>query len=445
MPSPKKRRLSHQQRIQWLSFLCGAPGLLAALILLIVGDYSLKVYLTVFILVGATWFFFSIRIQSNIILPLQTASNMLSALREGDFSLKANYLNDQDALGQLMVEINMLTDVLSEHRMDAMEAHALMDKVIQEIDAAVITFDPSCCVKLANEAARKLLGIDKGQITHRYAAELNLDKALASPANAIIPHPNPDRSGRFTVRKGTYRVGGQPHELLILIDVSRNLREEELLAWKRLIRVLGHELNNSMAPIRSLAESLQRVAAIEDPEPEDRQDLVEGLEIIRQRADGLSRFVHEYARLAKLPQPKVKPVELKPLVRRIASLYVDPEVKIDPENSPELTLQADPDQLEQVLLNLAKNAVEAAQLTHGFVKICWRAMGDTLVLHVEDTGPGIANPDNLFIPFFSTKKGGSGIGLTLSRQIIEAHDGSLELANRTDTTGCCASITLPLR
>jgi nitrogen fixation/metabolism regulation signal transduction histidine kinase len=445
MGSRQNRRLSHQQRIQWLAFLCGAPGLIAALILLFVGDYSLKVYLTVFILVGSSWFFFSIRIQSNIIQPLQTASNMLSALREGDFSLKANYMNDQDALGQLMMEVNMLTDVLSEHRMDAMEAHALMDKVIQEIDAAVITFDPSCCVKLANEAARKLLGIDMSQITHRYAAELNLDKALESPPNAIIPHPNPDRTGRFTVRRGTYRVGGQPHELLILIDVSRNLREEELLAWKRLIRVLGHELNNSMAPIRSLSESLQRVAKIDDPEPEDREDLIEGLEIIRQRADGLSRFVHEYARLAKLPAPKIQSVELKTLVRRIASLYDEPQVIVDPENSPELTLQADPDQLEQVLLNLVKNGVEAAAHTDGFVKICWRAQGETLVLHVEDTGPGIANPDNLFIPFFSTKKGGSGIGLTLSRQIIEAHDGSLELANRDDATGCCASIVLPLR
>lgn len=444
--SPRsKRRISHQQRIQLLAFLCGVPGLLAALALLIVGDYSLKVYLTVFILVGSAWFYFSIRIQSNIILPLQTASNMLSALREGDFSLKANYLNDDDALGQLMMEINMLTDVLSEHRMDAMEAHALMDKVIQEIDAAVITFDPERRLKLANEAARKLLRVDKDQITQRYAAELNLDKALESPPNAIIPHPNPERSGRFTVRRGTYRVGGQPHELLILIDVSRNLREEELLAWKRLIRVLGHELNNSMAPIRSLSESLQRLATIEDPEPEDREDLVSGLEIIRQRADGLSRFINEYARLAKLPPPKLKAVPLKPLANRIASLYENPPVTVAPDNSPDVTLQADPDQLEQALLNLVKNAVEAASQTDGSVKICWREQGDALVLHVEDTGPGIANPDNLFIPFFSTKEGGSGIGLTLSRQIIEAHDGSLALANREDATGCCAEIILPRR
>jgi nitrogen fixation/metabolism regulation signal transduction histidine kinase len=445
MNKPRKRRISHQRRVQLLAFLCGVPGLLAALILIIVGDYSLKVYLTVFILVGAAWLFFSVRLQSQIIQPMQTASNMLSALREGDFSLKANYTDNEDALGQLMLEINLLTQVLAEHRMDAMEAHALMDKVIQNIDAAVITFDPDCCIKLANKAARDLLGLEEKDLCNCYAAELGLDKVLESPANATIPHPNPEKSGRFTVRKGTYRVAGAPHELIILIDVSRNLREEELLAWKRLIRVLGHEINNSMAPIHSLSESLQRVATKPDLDEEDRSDLKEGLEIIRQRADGLNRFIREYARLAKLPPPKEKPVQLKPVIRRITSLYDQPKVQLDPANSPDLTITADPDQLEQALLNLVKNAVEASAETNGSVKICWKVLGDVLVLHIEDEGHGIANPDNLFIPFFSTKKGGSGIGLTISRQIIEGHDGSLELTNREDTRGCRVSVTLPLR
>lgn len=441
----KRRRLSHQKKVHLYAFLCGLPGLITAIILLISGDYTLKVYLTVFILGGAAWLYFTLKLQGLIIHPLQTASNMLSALREGDFSLHPSYINDDDPLGQLMLEINLLTNVLSGHRMSAMEAHDLMDKVIQEIDAAVLTFDGDRRLTLANESALAVLGIDRNDIRNHYAAEFNLDKALESPSNATIPHPNSERPGRFTVRKGTYRVGGEPHELLILIDVSRNLRDEELLAWKRLIRVLGHELNNSMAPIRSLAESLQKVAENTDPDEEDREDLKDGLEIIRQRADGLSRFVHEYARLAKLPPPKFKPVELKPLVRRIASLYDSTPVKIDPENSQEITISADPDQLEQALLNLVKNGVEAAAETNGFVKVCWRAEGNKLVLHVEDNGNGIANPDNLFIPFFSTKQGGSGIGLTLSRQIIEGHDGSLDLFNREDETGCCAAVVLPLR
>jgi nitrogen fixation/metabolism regulation signal transduction histidine kinase len=427
------------------ALLCGLPGLLTTIILLMSGDHTLKVYLTVLILGGALWLFFTLKLQGLIIHPLQTASNMLSALREGDFSMHPSYVNDDDPLGQLMLEIDLLTNVLAGHRMSAMEAQDLMDKVIQEIDAAVLTFDGDRRLTLANESALAVLGIDRTDIRNHYAAEFNLDKALESPANATIPHPNPERPGRFTVRKGTYRVGGEPNEILILIDVSRNLRDEELLAWKRLIRVLGHELNNSMTPIRSLAESLQKVADATDPQEEDREDLKEGLEIIRQRADGLSRFVHEYARLAKLPPPKLKTLELKPLVRRIATLYDTPPVRIDPDNSPEITIIADADQLEQALLNLVKNGVEAASETDGFVKVCWHSEGESLVLHVEDTGAGIANPDNLFIPFFSTKQGGSGIGLTLSRQIIEGHDGTLELANREDQKGCCAVVVLPLR
>jgi nitrogen fixation/metabolism regulation signal transduction histidine kinase len=439
-----KRRLNHQRKVQLLAFLCGIPGLLAALILLAVGDYTLKAYLTVIIVGGAAWTLFSVKLQSLLIHPLQTASNMLSALREGDFSLHANYVDSQDPLGQLLLEINLLTDVLSSHRMDAMESHALMDKVIQEIDVAVMTFDPDRRLTLANPAALKILCIGKEDIRNHFAEEFHLNKALESPSNATIPHPNPDCSGRFTVRKGVYRVAGSPHELLILIDVSRNLRDEELLAWKRLIRVIGHELNNSMAPITSLAESLQAIARNPNPDEEDRKDLVEGLEIIRQRAEGLNRFVKEYARLAKLPPPEVKSFSLKPLIQRIASLYEQTEVVVDAD-SPDLEIKADPDQIEQALLNLIKNAVEAAEQTDGTVKVCWHCDNATLRLHVEDTGPGIANPDNLFIPFFSTKKNGSGIGLTLSRQIIEAHDGTLDLANRADATGCCAVIVIPVR
>jgi nitrogen fixation/metabolism regulation signal transduction histidine kinase len=442
MVNTLKRRLSHQNKVKLLSFLCGLPGLLAALILLVAGDYTLKVYLTILILVGAAWLFFSIRLQMLIIHPMQTASNMLSALREGDFSLHASYVNSNDPLGQLMLEINLLTEVLAEHRMDAMESHALMDKVIQEIDAAVFTFDPERRLTLANPAALSVIGIKKEKIRDYYAAELNLDKALDSKANATIRHPNPDQPGRFTVRRGTYRVGGEPHELLILIDLSRNLREEELTAWKRLIRVIGHELNNSMAPIKSLAESLQKIARHPEPQEEDREDLTDGLEIIRQRADGLSRFVHEYARLAKLPDPKLKRFPLQPLVRRVATLYENPVVVIDPDcNDMEIT--ADPDQLEQALLNLVKNAVEAARLNGGTVDVCWGMEDDNLVILVDDTGPGIANMDNLFIPFFSTKQGGSGIGLTLSRQIVEAHGGTLKLANKEEETGCRVRMVLP--
>ena len=444
MARPGKFRLRHQQRVQLLTFLCGLPGLVAAMVLLFAGDYGPKQFFTVLILGGGAWLFFSLRLQALLVHPLHTASNMLAALREGDFSIKAGFTDEQDAIGQLLLEINLLSNVLSEHRMDALEAHTLLDKVIQEIDAAVFAFSPDLRLTIANGAALKLVDRPRKEALHCYAAELNLDKALESPPNAVIPNPTPERAGRFTVRRGTYRVGGEPHELLILIDVSQTLRKEELLAWKRLLRVLGHELNNSMAPIRSLAESLQRVAAIPEPDQEDRDDLREGLEIIRQRADSLQRFIGEYARLAKLPPPRPRNFRLAPLLRRIGSLFENPPVAFQPE-SEDLFLTADPDLLEQAFLNLLKNASEAARQTGGTVRVHWRRQGEVLLLHIEDTGPGIANPDNLFVPFFSTKQGGSGIGLTLSRQIVESHDGTLDLVNRTDTTGCRATVSLPCR
>lgn len=353
----RKIPLTHKSRILALSVLCGLPGSMAALLLLLTGDYDAKVYLTVFILVGVAWIIFARQLVMITIQPLQTASNMLSALREGDFSLHSGYAHPTDPLGQLMLEINQLTDVLAEHRMDAIEAHTLMEKVLQEIDAAVMTFDPDRRLTLANSAALRMLGLRREQIHFNYAAELDLDPALDSLPDATIAYPAGSQQ-RYTIRKGIYHVGGQPHELLILIDVSKTLRDEELLAWKRLIRVLGHELNNSMAPIRSLSESLQKIARKAELDAEDRQDISDGLEIIRQRSDNLSRFMDDYTRLAKLPQPQRQPIDLRELIEHCRALLASPVIEIA-DDLPEFVFAGDPVQLEQALLNLLKNAVEA--------------------------------------------------------------------------------------
>lgn len=439
----RRKRLNHLRKVQILAFMCGFPGAAATLIVLFAGEYSAKVILTLSVFVLGFWIYFALRLQALIVRPLQTASNMLSALREGDLSLKANYVHSTDPLGQLMLEINLLNDVLSEHRLGAIEAHALLDKVLDEVDAAIMTFDPDRRLILANQAARALLGVGSGDLSGHTASQLNLQQALDLPPNATVANLREGHPGRYSVRKGTFRESGLPHELLILIDVSQPLREEELQAWKRLIRVLGHELNNSMAPIRSIAESLTKIVGRENLDQEDRSDLREGLQIIQQRSDGLQRFVTDYARLAKLPPPSPQPISLRSLAHRVASLTADVRIVVL-GTSPDVEVLADPDQLEQVLINLVKNAVEAARETNGCVEIFWHTQENgSLTLDILDTGPGIANPENLFIPFFTTKQGGSGIGLTLSRQIVENHKGRLELANRTDTPGCRARIVLP--
>jgi nitrogen fixation/metabolism regulation signal transduction histidine kinase len=232
-----------------------------------------------------------------------------------------------------------------------------------------------------------------------------------------------------------------PHELLVLTDLSRTLREEERKAWQRLVRVLGHEMNNSLAPIKSIAGSLENLLR-RDPPPSDwRDDARSGLSVIAARAESLSRFMHAYARLARLPPPQKEEIDLGELVRRVVGLETRLQVRIT--EGPMITVAADAAQIEQLLINILHNAVDASLETGGGVTAGWRWLPDCAEVFVRDEGPGVMNPANLFVPFFTTKPGGSGIGLALSRQIAEAHGGSLTLANRSDVPGCEALLRLP--
>ena len=220
------------------------------------------------------------------------------------------------------------------------------------------------------------------------------------------------------------------------------LREEERQAWQRLVRVLGHELNNSLTPIKSIAQSLEQVLKT-DPRPDDwTDDMARGLNVIATRSESLSRFMSSYARLAKLPPPKFGPVEVNGLIRRVSSL--ETRMTISVEELQPLTIQGDADQLEQVLINLVRNAVDAAQETSGRVFIRHARTNNAVEITVRDEGPGLSNTNNLFVPFFTTKRGGSGIGLVLSRQIAEAHNGTLTLQNANGAPGCIAKLSLPL-
>ena len=232
----------------------------------------------------------------------------------------------------------------------------------------------------------------------------------------------------------------------MLSDLSQPLREEERQAWQRLIRVIGHEMNNSLAPIKSIAGSLSTIVERDPPPADWRDDVQRGLNVIASRSESLSRFMSAYARLAKLPPPKLVPLDVSVFVDRVVTLEKAHHIQVSP--GPRLTIQGDGDQLEQLLINLIRNAVDAVRETGGGVRVGWqRVPGSsppTMELWVEDDGPGLSNTGNLFVPFFTTKPGGSGIGLVLSRQIAEAHGGSLLLENRDDRTGCRASLRIPL-
>jgi signal transduction histidine kinase len=200
-------------------------------------------------------------------------------------------------------------------------------------------------------------------------------------------------------------------------------------------------MNNSLAPIKSLAGSLESLLRREPPPGDWKEDAQSGLKAIATRADSLGRFMQAYTQLAKLPPPQKEDVDLGELVQRVVNM--EPRLAVNTVAGPAATIHADAAQIEQLLINLVHNAVEAALETHGKVAIGWHDAGDCVEIFVEDEGPGIMNPTNLFVPFFTTKPGGSGIGLALSRQIAEAHGGSLTLTNRADDTGAEALLRLP--
>jgi nitrogen fixation/metabolism regulation signal transduction histidine kinase len=436
------KSLTHAGKVVLLSLSGGLAATLIATFFVWTGDLSHGVALGVTLLLAGSWLGCAWAVRARVVRPLQTISNLLLALREEDFSIRANILNRNDPLGEVLHEINALSDTLRDQRLGALEAGALLRAVMEEISVAVFAFDQEHRLKLANRAGEQLVGKTVERMLKRSAAELGLAQCLEGPPVRTLQGAFAGSMGRWAMRRSTFRQHGQPHQLLVLADLSHALREEERQAWQRLLRVLGHELNNSLAPIRSISGSLGQLMARE-PLPSDwRQDMTEGLAIISSRAEALSRFMADYSRLARLPQPKLQPVQIGPLLSRVVGL--EHRLKVALIAGPEVTISADPDQLEHVLINLVRNAVDAASETKGQVSCSWSKVGAQVEVRVEDEGPGLSNTANLFVPFFTTKPTGSGIGLALSRQIAEAHGGSLTLENRNSQPGCIARLLLPL-
>ena len=444
---PREPRLSHDRRILLMALASAMPGALISLIFLWGGDYTPKVQWTLTVVIMAFCLGFAFALRERVVLPLQTLSNLLAALGEGDFSIRARGARGGDPLGEVMIEVNTLVDTLRHQRLDALEATTLLRKVMAEIDVAVFTFDENQELKFVNRAGARLLNQLAERMLGRRAGELGLEDYLTGEAPRVINTAFPGGVGRWEVRRSSFRQGGRPHELLVLSDLSQPLREEERQAWQRLIRVIGHEMNNSLAPIKSIAGSLSTIIDRDPPPPDWRDDVERGLGVIGSRAESLSRFMSAYARLAKLPQPKLAPLDVANVVDRVATLEKGHNIQV--LGGPRLTIQGDGDQLEQLLINLLRNAVDAVRETGGGVRVGWQRLPysspPTLELWVEDDGPGLSNTGNLFVPFFTTKPGGSGIGLVLSRQIAEAHGGGLMLENREGRTGCRAILRLPIQ
>ena len=428
-----------QTRIYVLVLLAAGAAWLTATIFVVSWDAAVSIRLGVLIIITTALLAGANAVRRSYVRPLQSIANVLEALRDGDYSMRGRHTDPDDALGEVMTEVNSLSGTLHEQRLEALEAGVLLQKVIADVDIALFAFDGDQRLRLVNRAGAELFEQTRDELRGRSARELGLVDMLIESSGRIVSHEFPSSRGRWEVRRRSIREAGRPLDLLVITDVSRALREEERQAWRRLVRVMGHEFNSSLTPIKSIAGTLRKLVTSEKLPTDWRDDAASGLAIIHDRAESLSRFMNAYARLARLPPPTRRDTDLGALIRRAASLYGDRVALID---GPEVRISLDSDQIEQVLINLVKNAVEAVD-DSGIVEIIWSSDDGRVRIEIVDDGVGLANTENLWVPFFTTKQGGTGLGLVLCREIVENHGGEISLTNRAETTGCIACVTLP--
>jgi two-component system nitrogen regulation sensor histidine kinase NtrY len=435
-------RPSLERTVSALAFLGGLPAVLAVVALLWQDAYSFEVRWTLLTVVVAVWMGAVAFAHQATVRTLNLVANLLGALREGDYSIRGVMTRPGTALGLVMHEVNDLGSTLQRQRTEAVESTALLTGVMAEIDVALFAFDPGDCLVLVNPAGERLLGGEAAALVGRHAHDLGFEPFLAGEARRLIQRAFRAGSGRWEVRRSVFYRDGRPHQLVVFSDLTRTLREEEQQAWQRIVRVLSHEINNSLTPIKSIAHSLKRMVG-RLPEMPRAGEMLEGLSLIETRSGSLGRFLRAYAQLARLPKPERRPTLVAPLLKRMTEL--EGRVPIRLLSGPDVAVMADQDQLEQLLINVIRNAVDATLEAGGArVDIAWRTADGSLVVTIDDEGPGLSDTSNLFVPFFTTKPNGSGIGLALSRQIAEAHGGSIDLENRTDRAGCRATLSVPI-
>lgn len=442
----QKRRPFEAHLIR-LVLLASLPLLLLLLWVMVLADISIWLILLTGLIGSLMILYTSYSIYQKISYQFRSISNLLEALIQGDYTLRARTDQSSGAFDELVVAINGLAKRLSQQRWESVESQLLLRTIIEHIDVAIIALNQDNQIRFTNPAADNLLQLKNASSSQEMLQQLAFVQELTSGCHQVVELSLGYQQGRFNVYVEEFRDAGKQHKLLFITDIRTLLRSEERKAWQDLVRVISHEINNSLSPIASISQTLKRIIERDPQSAAVTDDLREGLNIISERAIGLGQFVDSYKQLAKLPEPQTQPLAIRSLVETIIALFNPTPIEIETET--DCILQLDPVQFEQVLINLLKNAIEATALANpkspgSTIKIRWSVSRQFFKLDICDQGSGISNPDNLFVPFYSTKKQGSGIGLVLCRQIIEAHNGRLTLSNQ-NAGGCCASIELPLQ
>jgi nitrogen fixation/metabolism regulation signal transduction histidine kinase len=434
------RRLGYEKRLRLLLWLFSLPLFALAAVLLAWANATSTSWTLTLLGLLAAWAILQAWLTEQLLRPLQTLSNVVAALREEDYSFRARGARRGDSLGDLALEINALAADLQSERLSSLESAAMVRRVVEAIDAPVLAFDEKEKLRLLNPAAVRLLLINPKAALGKPASALGLVQLLSladEQVTSLGPEPN---AVQWMVRRSAFRQHGIPHTLILLSDVSLALRQEERQAWQRLIRVLGHEINNSLTPIKSIAGSLRQMVQA----GASSEDFARPLEVIEQRAESLNHFLSAYRRLAQLPPPRRSPFSLGLFLEQLAPLETRLPVRIDP--GPDITINADKDQLGQAIINLLRNAAEASLENPARapqLALSWKLERQDVIVRVRDSGLGVANPSNLFVPFYTTKESGTGIGLALVKTIVEAHQGSITLIDHPEG-GAQAELRLPL-
>jgi nitrogen fixation/metabolism regulation signal transduction histidine kinase len=430
-------RLPFEKRVAFAALAAGAPAIGLAAFFVFRALPSYEAWSAVLV-VSLAWVAGAIAVHGWVGGTMRTLANLVEAIRARDFSIRAPENRERGDLGAVLRELSMLSSSLRERRLESAEASALLQTVLAQVSVALFAFDRDERLTLVNAAGLRLLDRSHDDAIGALASELDAAAWLSGDAPRIVEQ----RGTRLELRRVSFRQRGLPSVLVVLTDVTRALRVEEREAWRRLVRVLSHEVNNSLAPIQSIAESQTRAIARTPRAGDWETDLVMGLDIIARRSSSLARFLAAYAKLARLPPPARRPLDLAAAIERVATL--ETRVPVSLERGPRTTIAADGDQIEAMLVNVVKNAAEASLPTGGSVRVRWQEQNGDAVITIEDDGDGVADRTHLFVPFFTTKPNGSGIGLALSRQIVDAHEGAITLEPRDGARGSVARIRLPI-
>ena len=449
-PRPSNKPPSHNIATDWRIFFIVLTSVVPALGLLVYiifkNELSTTTVVILFFICCAWVALVASNVREKLVHHIRTMSNLIEAIRAEDYSLKGSRAREPGELAELYQQINALNAKLKNARQSETELQNLLETVVNQINVAIVACDSDGYITLANRLTCKLLN-KKPEFLLNVALQdtalndLPLDKLDKGEQSQLLEHRFPGADGRWQIHQSYYRHQGKPGRILFITDLKQVLSVEEINAWQRLIRVIGHEVNNSLTPITSICQTLEKILSL-PPEQRSEEDIASGLNVIAERAKGLKEFISVYARIARLPEPQKEIISVEALLSKLQRIFTDQPVTFTP--APTIKLFGDPVHLEQVLINLIKNAVEASKNHSESVTVQVTTDSENCQFIIVDNGIGISNTANLFVPFYTTKPQGAGIGLTLCRQIAAKHNGMVNLENRPDKLGAVATLTLPL-